>query len=91
MMKDGKVCVEVETEGKEMVIKISDNGHRYQSISVDILKKPPLSHGITYLYVEYLKLALAMKYIEVHGGRCEIEGDKHQGTMFTISLPVAAE
>ncbi len=84
----GHVDLNVESDPSAIVIRISDNGKRDDRLTLDILRQPPLTHGITYAYIEYLKLAIALKYIDALGGKCEIESDKDLGTTFTISLPM---
>jgi|GEM_PF-2539517 len=88
--EEAYVRLDVKRDGVTVAINISDNGVRHQDLSLDILGRPPLSHGVTYMYIEQLKLATALKYVEALGGACRIEGDKTRGTTFSISLPVDA-
>lgn len=84
---EGLVNVYVEREKEGVKIVIADNGKRDQDISMAILKTP-IAHGKTPLYEKYLGLSIALKYIEAHGGKCQIISNRNTGTEFTIWLPV---
>jgi len=85
--ENGSIKVQVKKEKAGVKIIIEDNGERHEELTLDILREPPFVRGITFLYEEYLRLSLGLKYIEAHGGSCEIESDKKSGTTISFWFP----
>ncbi|MEE8638212.1 MAG: ATP-binding protein, partial [Candidatus Margulisiibacteriota bacterium] len=88
---DGFVQVRLEQLEAGARILITEKGQRDEDLTLEMLREPPFIHGKTYLYEQYLQLSLGLKYIEAHGGKCEIESDKKGGTTISIILPFLAK
>jgi signal transduction histidine kinase len=88
----GKVEISSKTEGRKIVVKISDTG-----IGVD---KKDISHIFDRFYrvdqsrskVEApgfgLGLSIAKRIVELHNGSIEVASIKGKGSVFTIKLPI---
>lgn len=84
----GRISVDLSCDGKSLEISISDTG---KGISAEDL---PLIFD-TFFQVDRVNpngsgigLVLAKAFVELHGGRIQVESTLGKGTKFTVSLPV---
>jgi PAS domain S-box-containing protein len=86
-IEGAEIEVNIRSIQKGVEIIISDNGERQRDLALGVLRDPPFIHGTTFLYEEYLRLSVALKYIEGHKGSVYIKSRKEVGAIVTIRLP----
>ncbi|MEA3492782.1 MAG: GAF domain-containing protein [Candidatus Margulisiibacteriota bacterium] len=89
-VENRRVRVETSRVREEIKISIKDDGPRHSYLAVGVLREPPFIHGKTFNYEEYLSLSVALKYIEAHGGRMQIDNKNRDGRIIHIWLPIGA-
>ena len=90
--KNGKVLVEANTNKKEVLIKVVDNGigipaqdipkifeHFYRTEKARKIRKAGVGLG----------LALSKWIVEAQGGTIGVKSIEDKGTTFTVSLPIS--
>ena len=82
--KEGRVDIEVEREGLETVIAISDDGEGITAEDRERLFDPffTTKSGGT-----GLGLSIVHSIVERHGGRIEVDSEPGQGTQFRVIIP----
>jgi two-component system, cell cycle sensor histidine kinase DivJ len=86
----GVVCVDVDTNGKDLKITISDTGIGIPADKIELLGSPFMQVQNEYSR-KYegtgLGLSLVKGLVALHGGRFEIESVFGEGTVITVTLP----
>jgi len=89
--EQGRVCVSVQQQSEELVIRVSDTG---MGIPEDALPKIFDRFYRVYrpgkqIQGTGLGLAIVKKIVAMHGGRIEVASQPNQGTTFTVTLPLS--
>jgi two-component system, cell cycle sensor histidine kinase DivJ len=86
----GVVCVDVDTNGKELKITVSDTGIGIPADKIEMLGSPFMQVQNEYSR-KYegtgLGLSLVKGLVALHGGRFEIASELGEGTVITVTLP----
>jgi signal transduction histidine kinase len=89
--ENGKIIIDVSSNGKEMIIRITDSGVGIPSHDIEkvwdrfykanlLASKEERGSG--------LGLAIVKELVELHEGKIEVESELGRGTKFTIVLPI---
>lgn len=82
---DAKIDISVNFNHKDICIAIADNGCGINAEQLDTIFTPMVTYK---KYGSGLGLPISKKIIEAHGGSISVKSAPHQGTVFTIQLPV---
>ncbi|MEA2030581.1 MAG: ATP-binding protein [candidate division Zixibacteria bacterium] len=83
---DGEVLIEIESSDMEMTICISDKGCGISAEDIDKIFTPFFSSRAA---GTGLGLPLTRKIIDLHNGHLSVSSKQGEGTVFTVSLPLA--
>ncbi len=87
------IRVSVRTQGKEVIVSVSDNGpgipRKYQDRLFSRFFRLPGSEEIA--QGTGLGLNLCRQIVEAHGGHIWVESEEGEGATFSFTLPIAAE
>ncbi len=90
---DGRVGIDMDRKGDEVQVTVWDTGIGINEEQLGLLFQP-FQQGEEYLNKEYqgvgLGLVLCKRFLELLGGRIEVESTPGQGSRFTFFLPVMA-
>lgn len=84
--RKGKINVNLQDVGKQVIIKITDNGTGIIEEAHDKLFAPNFTTKTTGMG---LGLAISKNIVELSGGTISFESKHHEGTTFTVMLPMA--
>jgi two-component system NtrC family sensor kinase len=84
----GKISISSLDEDRKVIITIADNGCGINAENISKIFDPFFSTRLVGSGVG-LGLAVAYGVIELHGGKIHVESKPAQGSIFTITLPVA--
>lgn len=83
----GVVRLSTESQGKSLIVKVTDNGNGIPAAFVEKIFDPFVK--IVQEKGVGLALALAKRIIEMQGGKILVESAEGKGTTFTITMPVS--
>lgn len=84
----GEVSFSASSDGKELCLRISDTGCGIPESYLDTLYQPFVTHKPD---GTGLGLSITRRIIEAHGGAIKLDTAPHQGTVFTILLPLSPD
>jgi len=84
--RKGEITVKLETNNKQAIIKIADNGTGIDEVTQDKIFAPNFTTKTTGMG---LGLAISKNIVELSGGKIAFVSNKNQGTTFIITLPLA--
>ena len=83
--KDGKICMDVDAEKNQLLIRVTDNGPGIPSELAEDVFVPFFTTKAT---GSGIGLSLSRQIIRMHGGELSVVSLPYRKTVFTISLPV---
>ena len=83
--KDGKICMDVDAEKNQLLIRVTDNGPGIPSELAEDVFVPFFTTKAT---GSGIGLSLSRQIIRMHGGELSVVSQPYRKTVFTISLPV---
>ncbi len=88
--EDGQITVELETEGKQAVLRIRDTGIGIAPEMVDHIFEPFFRADEKAAIGTGLGLTIAREIIYLHGGEISVQSEVGQGSTFTVRLDLLA-
>ena len=83
--KDRKICMDVDAEKNQLLIRVTDNGPGIPSELAEDVFVPFFTTKAT---GSGIGLSLSRQIIRMHGGELSVVSHPYRKTVFTISLPV---
>ena len=84
MSKGGKLTIDINAAGKEIIIEISDTG---KGMSEETLKNIFVPFYTTKENYSGIGLFITQKIIHNHQGTIQVKSVENKGTTFTITFP----
>jgi signal transduction histidine kinase len=85
----GKIILGIENTGKQMIIKVSDNGVGIEKDKQKRIFDPYFRAGQNKAVGMGLGLAITKSAIESHGGSISLVSSPGNGSTFTVTLPIS--
>ena len=90
----GEICVRAVQQGEEVIVSVRDTGvgiapEQVATLFVEFHQAPVYQQASA--SGKGLGLAIARRFVEMHGGRIWVESQLGQGSTFFFSLPIAAK
>ncbi len=90
----GEICVRAAQQGEEVIVSVRDTGigiapEQVATLFLEFHQAPVYRQASA--SGKGLGLAIARRFVEMHGGRIWVESQLGQGSTFFFSLPIAAK
>lgn len=89
--EDGAVRMAAEVRGPDLIITVADQGPAIPDAELAHILEHPLDAKQIGYRGALLSIALAKRIVEAHGGRMWVTTGDGAGTIFSLSLPIAAQ
>jgi PAS domain S-box-containing protein len=87
---DTRICFELDHSADEVIFRIADEGIGIPEKDQQQLFEPfHRAENVGNIKGTGLGLAIVKRYIELHGGRIELESREGQGSVFSVFLPIS--